>query len=363
MAVPKTTIWDLEPHTAAKHDILRQYLSAWFPILNTYNTKILYIDGFSGPGRYKGGEIGSPLIALEVARTHRQKLEGEIHFWFIDEDEDRLAYLVDQLAAIDRPPHFIIHTDHGRFHEVIGAALDGIAPDHGIIPTFAFIDPFGFKGIPFSMVRRLLQQDKCEVLVTFMVDSVNRWINAPNEAIRRQIAEAFGSDEPLSIMDGLGERIGKLRSLYQKKLSEHAKYVRYFEMSNANDRPIYYLFFATNNPLGHVKMKTAMWKVNSDGQYRFSDGTDQNQMVFLRDDPASQLGAALMRQFAGKGELPVVLATRYVEDETAYLRTHMLAAMRSLEGNGKLAVNPKKQDGRNRKKGTFPDDALIRIVS
>ena len=51
VAVPKDTIWALEPHTAAKHKILACYLDAWFPILAKYNGRIVYLDGFSDPGR------------------------------------------------------------------------------------------------------------------------------------------------------------------------------------------------------------------------------------------------------------------------------------------------------------------------
>jgi three-Cys-motif partner protein len=54
MAVPEATIWEIEPHTQAKHEILSRYLDAWFPILASWNTKVLYIDGFAGPGTYKG---------------------------------------------------------------------------------------------------------------------------------------------------------------------------------------------------------------------------------------------------------------------------------------------------------------------
>ena len=33
VAVPRDTVWPIEPHTAAKHQILRKYLDAWLPIL------------------------------------------------------------------------------------------------------------------------------------------------------------------------------------------------------------------------------------------------------------------------------------------------------------------------------------------
>ncbi|MFQ5431011.1 MAG: three-Cys-motif partner protein TcmP, partial [Nitrospinota bacterium] len=89
MAVPKDTIWPIDPHSIAKHEILRRYLEAWFPILNRFHGRIVYIDGFCGPGRYLEGEKGSPIIALNVAANHRNELAGDLIFIFIDERKDR----------------------------------------------------------------------------------------------------------------------------------------------------------------------------------------------------------------------------------------------------------------------------------
>ena len=46
------TIWPLEPHTAAKHEILRRHLGAWFPIMCSWNRRLVFVDGFAGPGQY-----------------------------------------------------------------------------------------------------------------------------------------------------------------------------------------------------------------------------------------------------------------------------------------------------------------------
>src|ERR1700688_2133158 len=105
VTTPKETIWPMQPHTAAKHLILRKYLDAWFPILAKYNQRIVYLDGFSGPGRYSGGEPGSPIIALEAAITHRANLAGEIVFFFIEEQVDRAAHLQIELATLKCPAH------------------------------------------------------------------------------------------------------------------------------------------------------------------------------------------------------------------------------------------------------------------
>ena len=62
-----------------------------------------------------------------------------------------------------------------------------------IAPTFALIDPFGFSGIPYALIQRLLSKNKCEVLVTVMVDSINRWLAHPDENIKAHIVETFGT--------------------------------------------------------------------------------------------------------------------------------------------------------------------------
>ena len=87
-------IWPIPPHTQAKHEILRHYLGAWFPILATTQRRLLYIDGFAGPGEYKGGEDGSPIIALKIAKDHKlssklQRPGMELVFFFIEVNEAR----------------------------------------------------------------------------------------------------------------------------------------------------------------------------------------------------------------------------------------------------------------------------------
>lgn len=111
MATPQETIWEIEPHTQAKHEILRRYLGAWFPILGKYNQRVVYIDGFSGPGRYKRGEPGSPVIALREALKHSVRLSNiNLTFLFMDERADRIEHLENELANFSIPNNFSVHT-------------------------------------------------------------------------------------------------------------------------------------------------------------------------------------------------------------------------------------------------------------
>ena len=112
----ESTTWVIQPHTEAKHEILRYYLGAWFPILATAQPRLLYIDGFAGPGEYKGGEDGSPIIALKVARDHilTSKLQRpgmELVFFFIEPDKARFQNLEQRLNELHLPSNFKIGTE------------------------------------------------------------------------------------------------------------------------------------------------------------------------------------------------------------------------------------------------------------
>ncbi|MXY53878.1 MAG: three-Cys-motif partner protein TcmP [Gammaproteobacteria bacterium] len=92
----KATLWALDEQTEGKHLLLRSYLDGWFPILGSFNRRLLFVDGFAGPGEYAGGEAGSPLVALESVRRHRQEgnLQGlEVVFLFIESDKRHADHL------------------------------------------------------------------------------------------------------------------------------------------------------------------------------------------------------------------------------------------------------------------------------
>lgn len=80
---PGETLWERDEHTEGKHLVLEHYLKAWFPILGMgrMNRRILFVDGFAGPGKYKGGEPGSPLVAMRVLADHSPDL-GSMPRWY-----------------------------------------------------------------------------------------------------------------------------------------------------------------------------------------------------------------------------------------------------------------------------------------
>lgn len=177
---PKSTIWELKPHTSAKHEILRRYVQAWAPILSQGNfPHLVFVDGFAGPGRYSKGEEGSPIIAIKAVIEQPHPIKAKVDFHFIELDRPRAEHLAGEIEALKLPAN-VMTTIHGErsFQEAFPEVWEGYAPKPGRSrpPTFVFIDPFGFK-IPFSYVAKVLRAQSCEVLITFMFEEINRFLS------------------------------------------------------------------------------------------------------------------------------------------------------------------------------------------
>jgi three-Cys-motif partner protein len=363
MAAPKTTVWKLDPHTRAKHAILSRYLQAWTPILTQGGfPKVAYLDGFAGPGQYEGGEDGSPVIALKAALAHSGRITGKVIFLFVEEKPDRAEFLRRRVESLSLPSNFVVQIDGGRTFEQAFANFRRQHADRNgrIPPTFAFIDPFGWTGAPFSAVKFILSQQSCEVFVTFMYEEINRFIGHPDQ--EANFDAFFGAHEWRS-----GVKLAKpvernrfLHDLYLRQLkgTAGAKYARSFQMRNSSGLTDYYLFYATNSPVGLRKMKEAMWKVDESGEFTFSDATDPNQMVLFSKNPRyDDLAQQIMKRFAGK-QATVGDVEEFVLCETAFRETHYKRhVLREFE----LAEPPRIQvlsAPPNRRRGTFADPSM-----
>ena len=359
MTTPKDTLWECAPHTRAKHEILRRYLQAWFPILSKHHRKVVYMDGFAGPGAYIGGEIGSPLVALDVARNHSARLEGNICFLFVENHSKRHNHLKHIVSEQTYPKNFEIEIREDEFSTVLKEELDHLdetGSDNA--PVFAFIDPFGFSGLPLELLARLLKRPRTEIFILFARDAVNRWLNT--ESVANHMADLFGLDAIEIPADA--DRVEYLRALYEEQLREIANYVGCFTMQDQQNRPIYDLFFASNNKLGFVKMKEAMWSVDDSGAFRFSDAKNPDQMILFRHDPIPTLANEIYVGGDGRKDINVDRIQNYVESHTIYLSKHMKAALRQLEEAGKIYVHPIKADGKQRRRPYFAPQTVIDFI-
>src|SRR6266567_6792493 len=160
MQVPAEVVWAADPHTLAKHRLLRDYLAAWLPtLLHGGFPGVTYAEGFAGPGIYSGGERGSPVIALRAFLGQRSLLAAgrTVDMVLADEDGRRLAEFRHQmgraLAAAPAPPAGItIEYVHGDHAVALIPALERLGAMRR--PIFAFLDSYGGPDVPLDLARR-----------------------------------------------------------------------------------------------------------------------------------------------------------------------------------------------------------------
>ncbi|MDP9267415.1 MAG: three-Cys-motif partner protein TcmP [Acidobacteriota bacterium] len=357
------TIWKIDAHTVKKHEILRRYWEAWLPIMGTWNGRILFIDGFAGPGRYEGGEDGSPVVVLKAAIQHRYKVKAEVLFLFIEKDKDRCEHLRQVLKEMkpSLPGNFKYDCIEGSFDEEITKNLTELAQNKKkLAPALVFVDPFGFSHTPYETIAKLLQNPRCDVLINFMFEEINRFLALPEQP--RNYDKLFGTDEwRKALAMPPGDRRKFLHDLYLAQLRKVAKYVRSFEMVNKGNATDYFLFFASNSLRGLEKMKEAMWRADSTGEYSFSDYTDARglQSLFADNPDFNQLRDLIVGRFREQ-QATIEQIHEFVVAETLFLGTHYKTKiLKPLEAEGKLQVvsAPPK-----RKRGTFPTGTTVRFL-
>jgi three-Cys-motif partner protein len=326
LAEIKTTVWKIEDHTKAKHEILKRYLGAWFPILSTYSGRIIYLDGFAGPGVYEGGEDGSPVIALQTAVEHKLVPRfKEIIFFFIEKNKDRAEMLNSVLKKKfpNLPKNIKYHVvGDVEFASTFQSVLDSLEQQGSkIAPTFAFLDPFGYSDIPMSLIDRLLKYDKCEVFVTYMAGFIRRFLEGGKDSA---LNECFGTTK-WTVCTTITDPTAKLNcivNVYEEQLrNAGAKYVRSFGMIGEHNQIVYYLIYATKSIKGLEVMKEAMLKVDKSGSYKFSDitGNKQTSLGDFQDELSwvPTAGDSILKNFKGK-TVPIEEIYEYVIADTPF---------------------------------------------
>ena len=304
------TVWEAEPHTLAKHGILRTYLEAWTAILSNarFGTELLFVDGFAGPGEYLLGEPGSPIVALNSILNHDRTLLKKIRLRFIEKDRERHAHLVsrlvqeqDQIVAsqtvIVEPP--ILGDCDAEISKLIAERR---RQGQMLGPALFFLDQFGYSQVPMSLVQHIMEHQWCEVFSYLNCQRMNHFLS--DRTKWAGITAAYGDEswKAALAMNGDARQQSLIRA-YMDAIRANAGvvYVWSFAMFDTSEHLINWLIFGTNNLRGLEVMKSAMWKSDQTGDYRFSDRVDKSgQQSFFSNLKPAWLADELAAQLAGR---------------------------------------------------------------
>jgi len=341
--------WEYREHTRVKHILLEKYLAAWIPILGRWNPKICYFDGFAGKGEYTNGTLGSPIIALKVADRKADYFDKLLCI-FIEKDGDNYRNLEEILrrekSKIENWEKIETIKENDEFANVIEGIFDCLEKEKSIlVPSFFFVDPFGFSGIPFAIVKKILSNPRTEVFFTFMVRDIARFIEHPQ--LRDTFTELFGTEEWKSVIE-LSDREKALIELYRKRLHEIAgvKYSLCFKVSESERlRTLYYLIHATNNFKGHSIMKGIMFNQSALGSFAYlgpKDISERSQTRLFDIHDIGQLKEYLLEKFKDE-----TLTYDQVQEKICdpwysgppYIDRHFRQALKELKKEHKIKID------------------------
>ena len=164
-----------------KDQMLDFYLEPYLPKVARLGKPILIVDGFAGPGRFKDGELGSPLIICEqVAKRIEAGCSVPIEVLCVESDSQLFADLADNIGG-----YRFAQARHQTFLESVDE-IEQLARDHTV---FLYLDPFAITGLEWASLDRVFR----------FLDahrSIEILLNLNGSALGRTARQALGMTAP-----------------------------------------------------------------------------------------------------------------------------------------------------------------------
>ncbi|MYV41073.1 three-Cys-motif partner protein TcmP [Streptomyces sp. SID1328] len=161
-----------------KHAILRSYVVPFASKVGKYapDGRVVYLDGYAGPGRYEDGTPGSPALILESAAQIAEF--RQLDCYFVERSRNNFRSL-STLVGEAQKQGLAAHALQGRVEKHLKHVLTAAEG----APLFAFLDPFGL-GVSFEALTDLVFGSRTrqgstgrhatEVLLNFNANAVRR---------------------------------------------------------------------------------------------------------------------------------------------------------------------------------------------
>lgn len=278
------------PHSKAKLDLYKSYLSEYLPILGNsgYVDAINIFDIFCGTGVYDDGNLGSPLIAAaciaeyELYFEQKGQLSKPVKLFINDFDKNKVSSVSEMIDAIPLKNCKVTpyNKDASEMFDIVADKINSFSSRER---SLIFIDPYGYSKIDKNKLFNLLKRKRSEIILFLPVAHMKRFTEEAltdyekkaYENLRRFILEFFNEEskvikaEKLNIFDYIEELRNAFSFDDQFYTASH-----YIERNKAN---YYALFFIGHHIYGLEKFIEAKWKNASLGQ-GFNQGKEQGNL-------------------------------------------------------------------------------------
>lgn len=352
-----------------KARIVTKYFSTWaqvvLPTVVQTGGKIAYIDLYAGPGRYKDGSASTPLLVLQTAINH-PKISQYLVSYFNDSNGDSTSTLrreVDKLRDIA--------TLKNRPVITCGEIDDDAATyfnETRLVPSFSFVDPFGYKGLSLKIVRGVIKDWGCDCVFFFNYNRINAGIGNPS--VKKHIDALFGQKRADALRDKLPGLSPELReaAILDELANEirllGGKFVLPFTFKNSKGkRTSHKLIFVSKHFKGYNVMKSIMASESSTSDegvpsLMYSPADASMPLLFSLTQPLTKLKERLLVDYAGQTCSFTEIYEKHSVD-TPYIERNYREALNALEAAGHISAY---STTKKRRKGTYPDHVKIEFI-
>lgn len=322
--------------TLVKHIILKHYLERFAIIVGSHWDTLTYIDCFSGPWNVQSDDFkdSSFAIAIEQLRkardVHKERTGKtlKLRCFFLEKTPSaytKLKQFADQINDVT------IETKNKELENAVQDIEKFVRAGGPTSFPFIFIDPTGWSGFALEPITPLLRLNPGEVLITFMTQHIQRFIEWPQKQNQESFIKLFGSSQFNDILKGLEEK--DREDAIVTAYSECVKRVGSFGYTSSaivlhpeKNRTHFHLIYATRDRKGikvfkdaEKKAMSVMEKTRDEAQKRereertgqtefrlFSDTVTQDPSEYfrsLRERYVSRARAAVLALLQTKKQL------------------------------------------------------------
>lgn len=352
-----------------KTRIVSKYFKAWAHVIlaTQQRTRVFrkeglaYVDLFSGPGKYKDGTESTPICILKIAISN-DDLRSKLITIFNDADRENaedLKRTIDELPDAKK----LKHAPEVNNIEV-GAELAKLFEKYKFLPTFLFLDPWGYKGLSRELIASVIKDWGCDCVFFLNYNRINAALTNP--AFEEHVKALFGEVRILQLRNrikGLSpkEREATIIEELINALKEiGGTYVLpfRFKKQNSGSRTSHHLVFVSKGFKGYEIMKEIMARESSlhaQGvpSFEYNQVTKRQPLLFDLSRPIDDLEDMLLEEFAGQTLSMLQIYEKHSVGK-AYIKKNYKDVLLALESKGSIKVLPEKH-----KKGTFADHLRV----
>ncbi len=353
-----------------KAAIVADYFWAWAGFMvgqqklrPQYGQKLQYIDLFAGPGRYQNGAKSTPLIILEKAASDPE-ISGRLCAIFNDKDVANTGSLDKEIKAI--PGYANLKNPPKIYTGEVGDEIVKQFQQLKLVPTFLFVDPFGYKGLSLQLVQSVIKDWGCDCVFFFNYNRISMGIG--NESVEEHMDALFGK----ACADKLRERF-RMQQLrpHQREMfivedmrlaleEMGGKFVLPFRFRNEEgSRTTHHLFFVSKAFRGYDLMKNVMYrhshKEGTVANFEYNPAEAGFPSLFELTRPLGDLEDRLLEDLSGQ-TLAFEKLYEFHSVGKPYVLPNYRQVLCRMEQEGKVMMD---RPCPPRKKGTLAKDVKV----